>query len=190
MSERIVEIPYLYSNIKNNSRVLDVGVDRVGYTDYLLGMGCQVFGCDPLVRDCAYPIKFQDMNEDSKFDAIVFLSTIEHFGPTEENYKTHQIEVDAILKARRMLLPDGIIFITVPFGKGSILNNDAIQWDLNTLCTIQSRSDSVIVDECVFKCNLIDGVEDWKLCEFNDVIDNEFFFERGHASAVYLGVWQ
>jgi SAM-dependent methyltransferase len=191
MSERLVEVPYLYNNVKKNSRVLDVGVDRVGYTDYLIGMGCQVFGCDPLVRDCAFPIKFQDIAEDvEKFDVIVFLSTIEHFNPSQENWLTHQTEVDAILKARRLLKPDGVIIVTVPFGKGGILNDDAVQWDLQTLCYIQAKSDSIIVDECVYKCGLVNNNDVWKLCKFSEVMHNEFYHERGHASAVYLGVWK
>jgi SAM-dependent methyltransferase len=189
MSERLVEIPYLYNNIKNNSKILDVGMDRVGYTDYLLAMDCEYFACDP-VRECAYPIKFQDMDESNKFDAIIFLSTIEHFDPSENNWKTHQTEVEAIRKARRMLNPEGIIIVTVPFGKGGILNDDAVQWDLNTLCYIQAKTDSVIVDECVYKCEVIDNEDVWKLCNFNDVANNEFYHERGHASAVYLGVWK
>jgi SAM-dependent methyltransferase len=190
MSERNVEIPYLYNNIKNNSKILDVGVDRVGYTDYLLGMGCQVFGCDPCRTDCAYPIKFQDMTEDEKFDVVILLSTLEHFDISNKNVFDAQTEIDAINKARRILNPDGIIIITVPYGIGKVYG-DFIQWDYNRLELVKNRANVKTIDECIFKCELINGyVEDWKLSDRVKTKDCEYFTERGHASAVYMAIWQ
>ena len=52
------------------------------------------------------------------------------------------------------------------------------------------RAKVKVVDECVFKCELIDSEDIWKLSSIADTINNEYFVERGHASAVYMGVWQ
>jgi len=189
MSERLVEVPYLLNNIKDNSIILDVGVDRVGYTYNLIRMGCQVSGCDPMRSDCEYPIRFQDMSEDKKFDVIILLSTLEHFAPNQSNYETSEVEIEAIKKCSKILNPDGIIIITVPFGLGKIYE-DFIQWDCSILDRIVKATGVKVVDECVFKCKLINGEDIWELSSFIDTINNEYFVERGHASSVYLGVWK
>ena len=70
------------------------------------------------MRDCCF--------KDNFFDFIVSISTIEHIGldntllyTDDETKKENNPNsyIDAIKEFRRMLKPDGKLFLTVPFGK-------------------------------------------------------------------------
>jgi hypothetical protein len=186
MSERMVEIPYVLSQIQDG-KVLDVGMDRVGYLSKLIEIGCTVLTVDPVRDDADYKCKFQNLPDTLKFDYILFLSTIEHFDASEENYKSCQVEIETLKKCKRMLRFDGKVIITVPYGRHQILNNDCILWGRERIKKIFDSSDVIIIDECWYK-NTNPLYEDaWENCKQEDV-DNCYYNngEFGFAQAVYM----
>lgn len=194
-NERQVEVPFLLSHVKE-CKVLDVGKDRDDlYIPTLCSRGIQVVTCDPWESARAdYQMTFQDMPIDSLYDTVVFLSSLEHFDPSEENLLDMQTDILCIDKARRILNPDGRIIVTLPFGKSRIYYDgggpDFIQCDEPRLRYVQKCSGVSVQHEIVFRYSdgewtpVIPG--EWKLLG-----DLEYRANGArNAAAVYCGAWR
>jgi hypothetical protein len=185
VSERDVEVPFVLEYAKGPN-LLDVGADATGYTRQLQDKGVTVYSCDPQ-GEPSFQCKFQDLETRIKFDTILFLSSMEHFDISEENLKRVQTEVYCICKCRELLAPDGIVIITVPFGKQEIYPapRDFIQWSLPRILKIQSYANAlplreefqIKVDNSWHKISTAEEAKDFK---YGDT----------EANAVYMGVWK
>jgi len=136
LNSRLIEYPFIFKEMTQlrNGRVLDVGCTDGGnfLSPTLATLGWDVFGID--IRPWIYThtnFQFQtgdiaegtDFPEDF-FDVVIAVSSIEHFGLAqrygikEQNLAADQEAVDEI---SRILKPDGIFLLTVPYGKGGII---------------------------------------------------------------------
>ena len=128
--ERCIEVPWMLQNIRDQKnkqmRVLDVGCSGSKYLNDLKEIGCKVYGND--IRDIGnetgldgyFKGKIQDIDTGITFDAITCISVLEHiglrgYGAKKENLKKAQIS--ALKKISRMLTGDGLIYVSIPFGK-------------------------------------------------------------------------
>jgi len=193
MSERDVELPFMLKHVKG-PRVLDVGVDRCGYTDNLCNMGFMVHGVDPAPPgECKYMMIFAHVPETEKYDSILLVSSIEHFCATTENLDTCGYDIETISKAIRMLNANGRIIITVPFGESYLHNYEAspspsrdfIHYSLEKLRYIMEKCGVVPVIEEISR------VFEKKWSTVESAPDARY---GGHgadnAEAVYMGVWE
>ncbi|MBU0650420.1 class I SAM-dependent methyltransferase [bacterium] len=134
--ERCVEVPWMLEHIKDmrdikgkQIKVIDVGCSESRYLSYLKTIGCDVYGND--IRDMQdktvfkgfFKAKIQDIKTDIGFDAVLCISVLEHiglggYGAKRENFKKAQIL--ALKKMSRLLNDQGLIFLTVPYGKGFV----------------------------------------------------------------------
>lgn len=193
MSERDVEIPFMLKHVKG-PRVLDVGVDRSGYTSTLCDMGHTVDGVDPAPPgECKFKMVFAHVPETEKYDSVLLISSMEHFYPTPENTETCKDDIETISKAIRMLNPDGRIIITVPCGESYLhvwgsspnVGADFIHYSLEKLRYIMEKCGvAPVIQE-------ISRVFEKKWSTIESAPDARY---GGHgadnAEAVYMGVWE
>ena len=129
-SSRIVEYPWILRNMPSNGRILDVGSTGSQLPLMLAGLGYEVWTID--IRKYEYNGIINNLNcvigdirettfTDSFFDIVLATSTIEHIGLGRYgDYIDSKGDENAIKEIRRIITNDGILLITVPFGKKSI----------------------------------------------------------------------
>lgn len=141
IDERIVEYPWLFDRLKQDSGRLDQVLDAGSTLNHkyildrapLCKMGLTIMTLAPEKR-CywykGYSYVFGDFREtqfkDESFDVIISISTLEHVGldntmlytkdPSKREVNKSGF-VDAIREFRRILVPGGRCLITVPYGK-------------------------------------------------------------------------
>lgn len=145
---RVIEYSYIFSQLlhRTPSRALDVGCTyRFNYlTPTLTALGWEVYGIDtrefrykhPNFKFAAGDIRNTDFPDDF-FDYICCVSVIEHIGVKDPSYRINKADATGDLKAmlemRRILKPDGSLFLTTEFGKGEtdgplrVYNSDTIR---------------------------------------------------------------
>ena len=124
-NERLLELPFVLAAVLGGGfrRVLDVGGCESLVALHLASSGCEVTAVDPRVYGFTHPrlrvitAGIEDMQKGELFDAVIFLSTIEHigigaYGLAERNADDRS----AMAAARGMLSPQGVIVLTVPYG--------------------------------------------------------------------------
>lgn len=141
--ERIVEIPWVFQQLKKLSgKLLDAGSTL--NIKYILS---KLKNFDKIFITTLYPenLFFNNLNisytyedlsdmsfKNNSFDAITCISTLEHIGFDNSIYnygefkkeKKNKNKLDIVLKGlRRVLKKNGILLITIPFGKKGIYNN-------------------------------------------------------------------
>ncbi len=110
--ERAIEIPIFISIIKkyHGADILEVGNVMSHYM--------------PTYHDIIdkYEVSKSVINQDimefqtnSKYQAIITLSTLEHIGVDEEQHRPEKA-IDALLKLQNLLSPDGELYFSAPFG--------------------------------------------------------------------------
>lgn len=129
---RVAEYSYIFTRLVQTrpSRVLDVGCTyRFNYlTPTLATLGWDVKGID--TREFRYRhANFQFVQGDIRhtdfadnfFDYICCVSVIEHVGVKDASYRITESDetgdLKAMLEMRRILKPDGRLFLTTEFGK-------------------------------------------------------------------------
>ena len=127
--ERVVEIPWVLSRLRDAGRVLEVGYAfaEIPYLAALLRSGVEVVGVDLATRDVdgmetveadvrALPF------EDGSFDQVLLVSTLEHVGADNAVYGLEgeldpAARLDALRELRRVPRRDGSLLVTVPLGE-------------------------------------------------------------------------
>lgn len=137
LSERIVELPWFLSRIKNGNGVhLDAG-SSINFSDILFHSNLRskyviIENLNP-ERNCYWTDRISYIFEDLRkkifmndiFDSISCLSTLEHIGLNNERYtkdkRFQQNKIDDFLivikEFKRILKNNGECFITVPYGR-------------------------------------------------------------------------
>lgn len=124
-NERCVEIPFVVDCLKSlpNSNILDVGgmpTDGESYPEVSNALEeNNIFLEISDFRGGNYVGNFLTYPFDKKFDAILFLSSIEHFPQCTEGdmiYREGE-DIRGFKRAIELLKPNGKIFMTVPYGK-------------------------------------------------------------------------
>ncbi len=123
-TERLVELPFLFSQIKKpaGSEILDIGCSESITPIQLAMMGYRVTGID--IRDYGYAHKgFSFIKDDfithkfgKKFDIVIDISALEHFGLGYKVNKDESADVTAVNKVWNILKPGGQFIFTAPFG--------------------------------------------------------------------------
>ncbi len=168
-SERLVEIPFLFRNIvPTPANVLDIGSCESIYPIQLAMLGYNVTGID--IRD--YPFnnknfkfikadifKTNELKKDS-FDAVLNISTLEHFGLLSygNNEKDPDADYNAMKIIKEILKENGQIIFTAPFGKRSrileferIYNTRELNYLLHGFKIINKRYYEVYKDKEIFR---------------------------------------
>ena len=139
ISERIVEYPVILRWLRSQGKVLDIGCVSSRLPMQLASMGYEVYGID--VRD--YPLHHPNFHfqktdlflwkPDKKFDAIILLSALEHFGlGAYGDMKEEDADKKAIQLITQWLNPHGQLLVSVPFGKYGITKKHRV-YDLSRL---------------------------------------------------------
>lgn len=144
-SSRIVEYPWILRNMPSEGKILDVGSTGSQLPVMLAGLGYPVWALD--VRKYEYASLSSHLHSvvgdirktnfpDSFFDVITAVSTVEHVGLGRYG-DPFDAEGDrnAVKEIRRIITSDGILLITVPFGKRSITSLHRV-YDENTLSSL------------------------------------------------------
>jgi len=146
MTERVVEIPWVISRYRGESRVLDVGTTWALpiYSTALAGLGIpDLHGVDLVSGKVAgFQMTQADVRalpyEDGQFGLILCISTLEHIGLDVSGYggqaQQHASDdVAAMRELARVLAPDGRLLVTVPFGRAErhhwLKQYDQAAWD-------------------------------------------------------------
>lgn len=140
LDERIVEYPWFFSRLpQGRGRLLDAGsVLNFGYVLSNRALKEKSLFISTLApeRNCFYDIGvsyvFEDLRyscyRDGYFDWIVSISTLEHIGLDNSKFYTKDGEkneclpksyFEVINEFRRIVKPNGKVFVTLPFGKHS-----------------------------------------------------------------------
>jgi SAM-dependent methyltransferase len=137
VDERIVEYPWLISNINEDPQnLLDAGsalnFEKIISHKQFIKKKITITNLNPehncfwkkRVSYCFYDLRNLPFKEDS-FDIITCLSTLEHVGMDNEKiyknneYKENKKEdyLKAVIELKRILKPDGKLLITLPYGQ-------------------------------------------------------------------------
>lgn len=127
VSERVLENNWLYcflDRLPEEARILDIGCAESMLSFELANMGYRVIGID--IRD--YPLTHPNLSSivgnicqmpfrDESFDFITCISTIEHIGLSSWGIPAFsQGDINAMKEILRCLKPNGLLYLTVPFG--------------------------------------------------------------------------
>jgi SAM-dependent methyltransferase len=128
--ERVVEIPWVLSRLRESGRVLEVGYAfaETAYLGGLLRSGVELVGADLASRDAEGMETVEaDVRElpfgDDAFDQVLLVSTLEHVGADNAIYGLRNESDDdgarlaALRELRRVLRRDGSLLVTVPLGE-------------------------------------------------------------------------
>lgn len=133
VNERIVEQPFVFAalgRLAPASRVLDVGGAESTVALSLAALGHRVTVVDPRPVPVAHPgiahrqCTLEELGEGERFDAVVALSAIEHFGLGHYGAAgpddAARLDLRAMEQMGRLLEPGGFLVLTVPFGAASV----------------------------------------------------------------------
>ncbi len=124
-NERIVEYPFVLRNLDLpvGSKVLEIGATMSALSFMLACLGHKVVALDVRDYEFKHPnltfIKadFFDFKTNEVFDCIICVSVLEHMGLGFYGDKKVGTDIDAVNKMRQLLRDDGILLLTVPFGR-------------------------------------------------------------------------
>ena len=147
IDERIVEIPWVIKklNLHHKKKILDAGC-TLNYA-YLIDEILK--NENKLTYVNLYPEKFADKRtmvsyiqsditklniEDETFDVVTCISVLEHIGFNNEIYDTsgkekidfimnENLYLKGIREIKRVLKKEGILYLSIPYGKQSLFNN-------------------------------------------------------------------
>lgn len=133
INERIVEYPQIFQLLKPSGTVLDIGCVTSRLPIQLASLGYRVYGLDTRSYSFTHPnFHFYKgdiftWEPDVKFDIILLISTLEHFGLGGYGDITMKdADKIAIQKISKWLSPGGQLLVTLPFGKAGITTKHRI----------------------------------------------------------------
>jgi SAM-dependent methyltransferase len=171
VNERVVEVPYTFralSRVPADAKVLDVGATESTVCLSLATLGYDVTAIDPRPNPLSHERlqtvvgEIEEWTPETKFDAVVCLSTIEHLGTGE--YGVHTADQRADLKAMQRMheltKPGGVLVLTTSVGPASIteshrtydqqgLDELLADWNVDDVTLVQRRGATswVTIDE-------------------------------------------
>lgn len=126
VNERIAEIPFVYRQLAGlapGSRVLDIGSTESTVPLSLASLGYDVTAVDPRPYPLSHPrlTSFQgpisEFPQDEPFDAVVLLSSIEHFGiGAYQLNREEDADLAAMAKVWELSRPGTRLVLTTPYG--------------------------------------------------------------------------
>jgi SAM-dependent methyltransferase len=143
VTERIVEVPFAMAalgRLERGARILDIGSTESTFPLSAASLGFQVTAIDPRGLPYSHPnlkshaVLLEDLDAPAhSFDAAFLISTIEHIGLGaygEGSYggSEHGAGADAAFleRVRRLLAPDGLVVLTMPYGTRAITELERI----------------------------------------------------------------
>ncbi|MGH9086229.1 MAG: class I SAM-dependent methyltransferase, partial [Acidimicrobiales bacterium] len=132
LNERIIELPWAHaaaSRLPTGSAVLDIGAAESLFAIELATMGHRTIALDPRGYGLTHPNldvvteAVEDWDGPSQpLDAVFSISAIEHFGLGHYVPAAEQSGLDRVAMERfaSWLRPDGLLFLTAPFGTWSV----------------------------------------------------------------------
>lgn len=174
-SERILENPLVIRSLpEKKSKILDVG-SRYSQIPLEAGaLGHRVWALDiepyllkhknvTYVKEDIRKTKFPD----DFFDAVTIVSTLEHVGMGETSYgddADRNGDIKAMEEISRILKPNGIVLLTIPFGKARFLPFMRI-YDKKRLKKITNRY-KIAKEVYMYNDN-----ENWEISTYNKIKD-------------------
>lgn len=117
-------------DLPKGAKIMDVGFLESTLTLTLAGLGYEMHGIDirksPLKKFPNFTPHIEDIRktsfEDNFFDATLALSTVEHLGLATRYGSYEDLDADkkALAEMSRVTKKNGVIVLTVPFGKATI----------------------------------------------------------------------
>ena len=134
VNERVVEVPFVFGALAGlgvGARVLDVGCAESSVAFSLASLGCVVTALDPRGYPLAHPgvrvveatlAGWERGAGEALFDAVVFLSSVEHFGlgAYAGSGSAAGADREAVVLARGLVRDGGALVLTVPFGVAAV----------------------------------------------------------------------
>jgi SAM-dependent methyltransferase len=146
VTERIVEVPFAMaalSRVELGARILDVGSAESTFPLSAASLGYSVTAIDPRPLPYTHPnltsyaIRLEEWEVSAEpFDAVFLISTLEHVGvgayrqpadPTLEHGASGDVAV--LNRVRRLLKPEGLMVLTVPYGAREVTELERIYDD-------------------------------------------------------------
>lgn len=143
LNERIVEYPFIHSNlgdVKQGENIIDVGAGASRLPIELASRGFNIWTIDlnphafPRKHPCFTPTQGDIRRtgfKDNFFDKVIAVSTVEHIG-LEKGERDHEGDKKALREILRIIKPGGEVLVTVPFGRQAIAHLTRI-YDLPSL---------------------------------------------------------
>lgn len=138
VNERIVEAPYVFAalhGLSPGARVLDLGSSESTVALSLASLGYRVTALDlrlyplehPLLEAVESPLEGWEPDGEP-YDAVVCLSSIEHFGVGAYGERGGGVDADRVAaeRLRGLLRPGGLLALTVPYGEARVTELERI----------------------------------------------------------------
>lgn len=144
-SERIVEIPFLFKNLRSAPlSVLDIGCSESINPVRLAALGYAVTGMDLQEYNFRHEnldfIKadFLEYNFSKMFDIAINISAVEHFGLFHYGNAKYDLDADkkAVAKVHDLLKPSGQFIFTAPCGIHQVTDNFQRVYDSKDLAEL------------------------------------------------------
>lgn len=128
INERIIEQPFVLAaaaTLAPGSRILDIGGAESTIGLSLASLGYRVTVIEPQGYPFRHPnltvaeVPLEEFGADEPFDAVILLSTIEHFGIghyANNPARDGRADLDAMTLVAELLAPDGLLILTTPYG--------------------------------------------------------------------------
>ena len=161
VNERIVEAPYAFRalcRVQRDAKVLDVGATESSVCLSLATLGYDVTAVDPRPNPLTHErlrvvaARVEEWDEDTMFDVVLCLSTIEHIGTGayEQEPTERRADLEAMKKIHQLTRPDGVLVLTTAVGEasvgegGRVYNREGLDellngWELADLTLVQRR---------------------------------------------------
>jgi 2-polyprenyl-3-methyl-5-hydroxy-6-metoxy-1,4-benzoquinol methylase len=130
VNERVAEVPYAFralSRVAEGGRILDVGATESTVCLSLATLGFEVTAIDPRPNPLAHErlqtvvAQIEEWEDETGFDAVLCLSTIEHLGTGEYEQAgaERRVDLDAMKNMHHLTKPDGVLVLTTSVGAAS-----------------------------------------------------------------------
>lgn len=177
--DRCIEYAFVIKNLMNPDRgrykkVLDIGCSASPLTTVVKEIGFKVDGIDLLPS----PYIYEGVNyiqgdflsidlKDSIYDVVVLCSTVEHIG-LGGRYSSKEVregDVKTLEKVKKILNPDGILILTIPYGEEKVIKPLHRVYNKNSKLLKYAYENFEVVIEEFYKNN---RENIWIKCEENE----------------------
>jgi SAM-dependent methyltransferase len=171
VNERIVEVPYAFralARVPLGSRVLDVGAAESTVCLSLATLGYEVTAIDPRPNPLAHDRlqvvagRLEDWDDETTFDAVLCLSTIEHVDSGEygQHHTGRRLDLEAAKRMHALTKPEGVLVLTTSVGPVPAVEPHRVYdregldellrgWDTEEMALVQRRDATswITIDE-------------------------------------------